>query len=274
MNEFLRTETISNGKYSLLHERETFFPPGHAFPYFAYNWFTDETNPFWNSGAHYKYSIIKSIPNILVWDKNQNLGQQFKEMYNSFTLVKPEDGLDYAVAAFAIQVLEYNGVIVYNESQETEFIILSPKINKHLSLISLTSDIGTCQHIGYIDSKTPYGQGMPPENVLGKWFFTDKEIHQIQKQIEQQEVALSYINLNTTCITEKDKMQEKDIGKLPKHSFFQNHPDQQIYQAINNKWYFTETGAKLREEEIFGTIWFKSQSEVYKQLSNGSWKRI
>jgi hypothetical protein len=112
----------------LFHVRDSFFPNKTTHPGYLYNWFS--STPFWGGGDFknyviYKYEVNNDITNLLFWTdkdiidndinffrklkiKKETTAELYKRLYPD---IKIDESNDYALAAFAIQILNLNGLV-------------------------------------------------------------------------------------------------------------------------------------------------------------------
>ena len=157
--------TTLPAKTILVHERSTLFPKGHTYPFFAYNWYS--TLPFWScadsveskgntarskeSIARYIYEVKEEIPNFILWENSFALARRFKEIWSGY--VDDSEINDYALAAFACQVLGYSGLLSFKEDR-VNVIISSHKTSK-LEFKKLLTFNDPEIHPGYAVSDQP-----------------------------------------------------------------------------------------------------------------------
>lgn len=121
----------------LCHERSTLFPECKLYPYFTYNWYS--TKPFWSNAdtiwskpkneepiARYIYSVKEDVPNFIEWriEEETALAHLFQQMWPYYILEEEDEVNDYALAAFAIQVLGYSGLLSYDEKGNVNSVIM------------------------------------------------------------------------------------------------------------------------------------------------------
>jgi len=127
----------SPNRFYLYHARDTgegLFPNNLTKPNFLYNWFSSYPFFDYHYDALYQYELNSPITDLLVITKNQS---ELAQIFNKFGIVikqllslvnieiNDNESLfsDYAIAAFVIQILNLNGLII-----KDTFIILSKNI--------------------------------------------------------------------------------------------------------------------------------------------------
>lgn len=147
---------IENPKnFYLYHARGTgegLFPNNSTKPNFLYNWFSSYPFFDYHYDALYQYRLNSPITELLVITKNQS---DLSQIFNKFGIVikqllslvnieiNDNESLfsDYAIAAFVIQVLNLNGMIM----KDTFVILSKDTVDNNLNFTKLdkkTDDIG------------------------------------------------------------------------------------------------------------------------------------
>jgi hypothetical protein len=154
---------------TLTHQRmETRFPvSAGSRPTFLYNWFTtDRTRPFWNGNsdlvATYRYRTVGDIHTLIDTSRigEEALRLLFTEMWPAY-VSRADECNDYALAAFATQVLGFAGIY----DSRTGSVILDNHI--YLEWISTYCPHHMPCHPGYVSSTMPDGYGAPPSSMIG-----------------------------------------------------------------------------------------------------------
>ena len=190
-------EDVSNPKkFHLYHARgsEGEFPNNYKKPYFLYNWFS--SYPFFDDtyGALYQYELTKPISEMLVVTRNHS---NDVDILNKFGVVikkllalanidivndKPSMFSDYAVAAFIVQIMKLNGLMIHDT-----FVILSKysvdNFLKFTKMHTQTNKVGKNKSASVPEGENVYGVE-PSDNEQGPiGFYTDDMIVKIRKAI-------------------------------------------------------------------------------------------
>jgi hypothetical protein len=141
--------------FYLYHARDTgdgLFPNNSTKPNFLYNWFSSYPFFDYHYDALYQYRLNSPITELLVITKNQS---DLPQIFNKFGIVikqlltlvniqiNENESIfsDYAIAAFVIQVLNLNGMIM----KDTFVILSKDTVDNNLNFTKLdkkTDDIG------------------------------------------------------------------------------------------------------------------------------------
>ncbi|CAH6418341.1 Hypothetical protein POVN_LOCUS117 [uncultured virus] len=185
--------TLPKGKI-VIHERSTLFPEGRVHPYFVYNWYAG--TPFWSGSetasgppknqdpvARYVYEVKEDVPNFIEWtvETETALAHMFKRMWPGYILESDDEVNDYAMAAFAIQVLGYSGLLQMKEGEVEGLIMGGPGID-HLDFLKLYTFNHPQPHSGYTSASTPVGAGFSP-SMEGISFYTPEDVAAIRAYI-------------------------------------------------------------------------------------------
>jgi hypothetical protein len=191
----MRMVTIPEGK-SVSHSKKCRFPPPRKYPYYTYNWYKLETQPFsWPDDdpyIAYFYRIKKPIPNILQVHLNKD--QTTIEAMDKFLLAidptyqpapslkKEPSGDDYRQPAYLCQVLGWNGILFDNE------LVLCGNGSNWLQY-EYEEVLGTPAQCEDLTGKS-LPQGSDRESSiqkpkLGVHFFQDHQIEQHRKEVRK-----------------------------------------------------------------------------------------
>ena len=169
-----------------IHQRmDTLFPLGQQYPNFIYNWYSQKEG-FWTNNssevATYTYETKQDISNLI--DKNQfqeeeELTRTFSKLWPTYECKEGEVN-DYAWAAFAIQVLGFNGIY---SKKEGVLILAGSHCDEHyFKLMSCDHTPGMTNHSGYKYATIPEGYGTP-DGLVGCLSYSSEQITIIQKSI-------------------------------------------------------------------------------------------
>lgn len=181
---------------TLCHERSTLFPEGKLHPFFAYNWYS--TTPFWSCTddilgkpkndepvARYIYTVKEDVPNFLEWTDEDALQHLFKQMWSGYVLEEDETSNDYALAAFATQVLGYSGLLNFgNPESLEETLIMGGEGSRYLKFEKLLTFNHPQPHPGYAESTVvEHGYKGHITDFEGITFYTPEEVKKIRATI-------------------------------------------------------------------------------------------
>ena len=161
----------------LHHVRSTQFPAGGTHPSYTYNWYS--TKPFCSDKAHYTYKVRKTITKIFDWSLDYETQAAELQQYEPRIVVE-EDTDDYSIAAFAIQVLGFEGMM--NRGEDTTYVVLSAEAGQtYLELIKVELCDNPPVHPGYT-SLVPEGDYYVP-SFKSPYHYTPEEIAALRQKV-------------------------------------------------------------------------------------------
>ena len=214
--------------FFLYHARDTgegLFPNNSTKPNFLYNWFSSYPFFDYHYDALYQYRLNSPITELLVITKNQ---ADLPQIFNKFGIVikqllslvniqiNENESIfsDYAIAAFVIQILNLNGMIM-----KDTFVILSKDTvdNNDSNLYKQVNQLHTKAYIDFYneyDKLNPLPHDVDKEQlkcriaaelVNSQKKFNKGALHDIAKNVDIKEVLNDYTENQLTDDTKDNK---------------------------------------------------------------------
>ena len=209
--------------FYLYHARDTgegLFPNNSTKPNFLYNWFSSYPFFDYSYDALYQYRLNSPITELLVITKNQS---DLPQIFNKFGIVikqllslvniqiNENESIfsDYAIAAFVIQVLNLNGMIM----KDTFVILSKDTVDNNLNFTKLdkkTDDIGKVKDYNIAEGPNLIESEAPT-------YYSTELVDQIRHEIIKKALENKGGKKRKNNIKTKRKKYSKKLTKSNKH---------------------------------------------------------